>query len=63
LLEGKAAEVLLATADRAHARFLTAAKALATIRKLVKPGLAAGEVTLAVVPGGPAEGRHRAAAG
>ena len=36
--------------DRAHARFVSAARALATVRKLVRPGLSAVELARAVIP-------------
>ncbi|HVK11297.1 MAG TPA: hypothetical protein VM597_21180 [Gemmataceae bacterium] len=39
--------------DRANARFLAAAKTLATVRRLLKPGLSALDFATAVLPEGP----------
>ena len=54
LLQGNAAEVLRAAADRwvdrSHARLLASAKALATVRRLVRPGLSAVELAMVPVP-------------
>ena len=54
LLQVQAAEVLRAAADRrvdrSHARLLASAKSLATVRRLVRPGLSAVEMARAVVP-------------
>ena len=54
LLQGNAAEVLRAAADRrvyrAHVRLLASAKSLATVHRLVRPGLSAVELEMAVVP-------------
>jgi hypothetical protein len=51
---GNAAEVLRSAADRrvdrTHARLLASAKALATVRRIVRPGLSAVEMAMAVVP-------------
>jgi hypothetical protein len=54
LLQGQASEVLRAAAerrvDRAHARLLASAKTLATVHRLVRPGLSAVELAMALVP-------------
>jgi hypothetical protein len=56
LAHGHAAEALRAAAEkranRAHARFLSASKALATVRKLLRPELSPVELAIAVVPEG-----------
>jgi hypothetical protein len=54
LLQGNAPEALRAAADRrvdwTHARLLASAKALATVRRLVRPGLSPVELAMALVP-------------
>lgn len=36
--------------DRAHARYLSAVKALATVQKLVRPSLSSADTSLRLVP-------------
>jgi hypothetical protein len=54
LLKVRTAEVLRSAADRrvdrAQARLLASAKSLATVRRLLRPGLSAVELAMAVVP-------------